>query len=134
MRIVFLLILISGCSADTGSPLPVGDVSKLESEVQTLRQMVNQEVQLRLEFEQTFLLQIRQLRKMEESFIETIDKLMNEASKNISANIQIMENKVAFLESDVATFIAQASKNVSTGVNRTSALASKFNAKQGKCI
>ena len=112
MKPVFLFILLCGCSADTDYSFHATDVSKLEVEVQTLRQMVNQEVQLRLEFEENFLMHIKLLRETKENVMELIDNLMNEASRNISTGVQALDTMIREASKNASGIVQNAEKRV----------------------
>ena len=98
MKIVLVLVIVCGSTADTGSSIPTIPSSHLESEIQILKQQINLEVQLRLEFEQTLLMHIRLLRAMKEDFIKTVDSLKNEVMMKVSSILKMAEGKVADLE------------------------------------
>ena len=98
MVIALVLVFVCGSAANTGSSVPFIPQSQLESEIQILKQQINQEVQLRLELEQTFLMHIRLLRELKEDFIKTVDTLKNELKMNVSSFLKMAEGKVADLE------------------------------------
>ena len=98
MKFVLALIFVYGCSADTGSPVSVSSLSDLKSEFQRLSSMVDKEVQLRLEFEQNFLMHIRLLREMKEEFLNTVDNLIEDASRNVSSSVSKAKDKITQLE------------------------------------